>query len=318
MPITGDLLNAAKGILLHGGNANYYSDQANHDTSQNLAYPDVLGTQNIQAAQANVGVVPAQAPPAANTGPYDGSGGGAYDPNTDAGLVAQARGQVSPLIAQLQQLYGSINSSIDAYGQDKRGQLDTAYNTNLTNNTNSFNKAYNTTNGVFTARGAADSSYLGNAQQGNKDDYNAANTNTTQGYNDNLDQLGSVLASNKAAVANVPQYDLSAYSDVNSLLGLRDALDTHISSLNGQKANLLTSGQLKGQLDSIAPSTSTLDTTLKARLDALAGSGAPADAQYGLGQGYIDSSNMSKTDKDKWTTYLSTVLSGSGNKSQAA
>lgn len=283
------------------------------DTMGPGTYSSPEATQNNTAQiQANQ-----QPQPAPNTGQYSGSGSGTYDPNTDPGLVGQARNQVSPLIAQLQQLYGDLNTQIDAYGQDKRGQLDSNYNTGLTQNTNSFNKAYNTTNGIFTARGAADSSYLGNAQQDNKNALQADNENLQQGYNDNLDQLGSIIAQNKQAVSKVPQYDLSAYQDVNSLLGLRDALDSHIQSLGSQRTNLLTGGQLKGQLDQIAPGQSKLDQTLKARIDSLAGSSAPSDAAYGLGQGFIDNSGLSKTDKDKWTTYLSTVLSGS-SKSKAA
>lgn len=270
-----------------------------------------------QATQANAAQLQSvQQPQAApGTGQYYGDGtSGSYDANLDPGLVGQARNQVSPLIAQLQQLYGDLNTQIDAYGQDKRGQLDSNYNTGLTQNTNSFNKAYNTTNGIFTARGAADSSYLGNAQQDNKNALEADNQNLQQTYDDNLGQLGSIIAQNKAAVSKVPQYDLSAYQDVNSLLGLRDALDSHIQNLGAQRTNLLTNGQLKGQLDSIAPGQSKLDQTLKSRLDSLAGSGAPSEAAYGLGQGFIDNAGLSKADKDKWTTYLSTVLSGSKTK----
>lgn len=248
-----------------------------------------------------------------SAGPYAGGGGGSgsYDPNTDPTLVAQAKGQVNPLIAQLHQLYGDFNNQVDQYAADKRGVLDSNYNTNVTNDTNAYNKTSDQTNGVMTARGLADSSYLGNAQQGNKNDYSASLTNDKNAYGDSLDQLGSVIAGDKAAVAAEPKFDLSQYNDVNSLLSLRDALDTHIGNLQTQKAGLLTSGQLQGQLNAIAPAKSNLDTTLKSRLDSLATSGAPADATYGLGQGYISNSGLSKADQDKWTSYLSNLLSSS-------
>lgn len=286
-----------------------FTPSPSSDTRLQNVYPNLSAPQAMQQLGADSAAQ--TAPNLTGAGVYGAGGGGSYDANTDPGLVGQARGQVSPLIAQLRDLYGQLNTQIDAYGQDKRAQIDLNYNTGLTNNTNSFNRAYNQTNGIMTARGVGDSSYLGNAQQENKNALAADNTNLANSYNQNLEQLGGIIASNKAAVKDVPQYDLNAYTDVNSLLSLRDALDSHIQGLNSQKTNLLTGGQLKAQLDSIAPGTSNLDATLKARIDSLAGSGAPPEAAFGLGQGYIDTSNLSKADKEKWTTYLSTVLSGS-------
>lgn len=235
-------------------------------------------------------------------GTYGAAGGGvgAYNANTDPNLVGQARGQVQNLLPQLNALYASLNSQADQYAQDRRGQIDSAYGDEYNNNDKAYANAVDGTNANYAARGAFDSSFRGNANQQNTDAYNASNTGLHNSQNDAYSQLGSIVAQNKAQFGQAPQYDLSQYNDVNSLLDLRDQLNQHLQNLQGQQTSLMTGGQLRDQLNAVAPAKSNLSTVLQSKLDALKGANVPPEAQYGLAQGYISRSGLSKDEQQKY------------------
>lgn len=270
-----------------------------------------MGKNQYYAPQMDKNPPPILGGPAADTSlpqVMGASTGAATNPNQDPTLIAQARGQVQPLLGQLRDLYSQINGQIDTYANDQRGQIDQSYGTQFANNDNVYKSGVDTINSSFGARGASDSSYRGNALDSAKTDYTNSNNYLSQQHDSNYAQLGSVVAQNKAAVANPPQIDLGQYQDVPSLLSLRDQLDQHISGLQGTQRNLFTQGQLRDELNKVAPAQSGLDATLKAKIDALTKSGASPDAVYGLGSGYISRSGLAKDKQNDLTKYLTTVL----------
>jgi hypothetical protein len=183
------------------------------------------------APPAAYGVTPqaSAAPTVPGTG--QAGGGGSYDPNTDPGMVGQARNQVTPLISTLNSLYENLNSALPAFAQDSRSEIAGRYNPQYEAADKSYQSAVDNTNQQYTARGAYDSSYRGNANDTNTNDHTKAITalNNNRGGEEN--DLGKFIAQEQSALADRPNYNLDDYTDVNSLLGLRDELDNHISSL---------------------------------------------------------------------------------------
>lgn len=256
----------------------------------------------------------APVPGAPDAGLYAGGGGaGAYDPNTDPAMVGRARSQVSPMIATLNSLYDNLSSALPAFANDSRADIAGRYNPQYESADRSYKSAVDNTNQSFTARGTYDSSYRGNANDVNRGDHDTAVNTLNRNRDSELNDLGKFVAQEESAISNKPQYNLDDYTDVSSLLGLRDELDNHISSLRGAQTNLMTRPQLAQKLDATAPVTD-MENTLKSRLDALNGSNAAPEAKYGIGAGYINSSSVK--DKDKWTQYLATLL-GPGTSKEA-
>lgn len=273
-----------------------------------------------QATASNVAQLQANTPPP-QTGAVQGAATGptaAYNPNTDPNLVGQARGQVQSLIPTLNGLYNDINGGIDNYAKDARTTLDNGYGTAYANDAQNLAHTNDATNSHFVGTGAYDSSARGNALQGNTDTFNQAEDALHTAQGQGQAQIGSIVANNKAAIAGgPPQYDLSQYTDVNSLLGLRDQLNQHIAGLTTQKQNLATPGQLRDQLNAVAPAKSTAGDALTTRLNALNASNAPAADKFGLAQGYISNAGLNPADQNKYLNYFQSLL-GQGTKTSAA
>jgi hypothetical protein len=295
--------------FINGPNSAYNSNVK--DAEQNFAYQQLpaYGMQPQQQPQAQ---------PQPQATQYSGGGRAvaapAYDPNTDPNAVAQARGQVQPMIGQLNGLYDQIYNGINSYAQDQRGQLDNQFQTSQQDDAKQYSNAVDQTNGAFTGRNAFDSSYRGNAQQMNTDAYNKDLNQLNLSHDQGLQNIGHVVATQKAGLGDRPQFDLSQYNDVNSLTQLREALDQHITGLKGTQANLLTGGQLKAQLDQAAP-VSGISSQLKGQLDKLVASSAAPEAKMGLANGYINLSGLPQDEKNKWLTYVTGAL---GSKPQTA
>jgi hypothetical protein len=303
-------LGKAQGMDTHGTTNQTGSLPAGQqlDLMNTVGYPapNVLG-----AATA-----PSQAP---NDLPDYGGGGGnagggasaaAYDPNYDPAKVSAARNQVNPLIAQLNQLYDSLNGNINDYATDQRGIADNNFNLGMGQAGDVLKKADNGTDMAYGARGTLDSSFHGNALDANKTDFNHAVDDLTKQRDGDYATIGGTINGARAAIANKPSYDLSQFNDVQSLLDLRSQLDSHINNLQGTQRSLMTQPKLKAITETAAPVTG-LDKALKARLDTLASAAAPPEAKYGIGAGYISSSQLPDDQKDKWNQYLSSLLGSS-------
>lgn len=263
-------------------------------------------TQLAQQGEVGPWANPASYGAALNTaygsgGPSGGGGGG--------GSVTEMRSQVSPLIQQMNDLYNQLNSGLTSFAQDARDTYDKQFQTEQTNAANNYGTAQDQTNAGFTGRGIFDSSYRGNANQANTNAYTQGLQQLQQGYNDQLANLGGIVAKARQSIGNAPQFDLSQYTDLPSLQSLHSALQSHIDNLKQQQQSFLTPSQLRSQLDQTAPANNAT-ANLKSTLDKLVASNAAPEALTGLANNYINMSGLPQSQKTNWLSYFSNLLNG--------
>lgn len=255
--------------------------------SQGIPTPQVLGEQTIA--------------------PSGGGGRAAAPAQPDtSGISAEARQR----IAQLQALYDQLYGQVGVLAQDKRSQVDSQYGTALSD----LNKAYETSATVLPAayagRGLAKSSYLEDAQNTAKNDYNNSLNSMNTSRDQNLAQIGAWLNSTRSGYlsdkSNLGKFDMSGM-DYNALVGLRSQLDSQIASLSSQREGMGTTGENVAALNRIAPITQTGSQSLAAQLANLAQSPAPSMTKDAIANGLINAFSKDAKDKSYWIDQYRTM-----------
>lgn len=249
--------------------------------SQGIATPGVLGASTVNTSAIS------------NT------------PDT-SGISAETRAR----IAQLQGLYDQLYGQVGTLAQDKRSQVDSQYNTALSD----LNKSYETSStalpAAYAGRGLAKSSYLENAQNTAKTDFENSLTSMNTSRDQNLASIGQWLNSARTGYlsdkSNVGKMDLKGL-DYNGLVSLRSQLDSQIASLNTQRAGMGTTANNVASLNSIAPITQTGSQSLASQLQALAQSSAPGLTKDAIANGLINAFAKDTKDKSYWSEQYRTM-----------
>jgi hypothetical protein len=272
------------------GGLNYFSGNA-----------PISNTQYGQATGQDYGALEAAAKAAYQNGgrALDTS---TYNSNTDPSLVGQAQGMIGNDQNTLNNLYSAINGALTGYAQDARGNVDKQYNNLQQQQDNTYRTNIAGSDAAFGARNAFDSSYRGNADQSMTNAYNQANQSLGDQKNQAYAGIGSTIQGVQDQLANKPQYDLSQYKDVNALTSLHNQLGQYISSLQGTQRSLTPQGALVQKLNSVAPLTSNLDSTLKGQLSSIVNANTPTEAQQPLAMAYLQRAGV--TDPTQQKAYL--------------
>lgn len=290
------------------GNPYFYQDQANKDQANNFAYAPSNGP--APTAVANSLLFPQQAPaqPQTDSGIYGSPAGLTGSGTAPSAALNTARGQVNGERGVLDQLFQSILDSTNSLAASKKSALDQNYGQQLDQLGKTYTDTYNNTGSAYAGRGAYDSSYRGNAQQGLTDTYNTNQQGILNNRANDYAGIGQLIASQQAQVAaQRPQYDLNQYTDpndVNSLLGSLKSLE---GNLRQSLAGLGTNSDYINKLNGIAPTQNTGAQDLQSKLQALVGTPVDPNAKQTLLKGYINQ-NGQQDQTDYWTNYFQNLL----------
>lgn len=311
MSLVGSLLGKTVGKVIPGlgiaSNAyDLFNPKALADDSVHYNGPSPFADPNVNRAAPQPAAAAAPGGANAAVGGYSTGGGGTLDANTYGPNVNAARGSALDAYHTLMGLYDALNAQLGTYGADKRGQLDSAHNDVLTQNSKEYGNAVDGTNSAFVGRNAFDSSFRGNANQANFDAFGKSNKAENDSYGGNLAALGSTLAQYAQQFSNRPQFDANAYNTVGDLNSAQNNFKSGADSLRKDQYNIFTNGQLQGELNKIAPGTSDLGAQLKSRLDALVQSNAAPEAKFGIAKTYI--SSLPAGEQDYWNNYWQQLM----------
>lgn len=259
---------------------------------------------------ANLGLDPSQgvlgaSTVAGNSGQYNAGGGSmAYENN----LADQLRGIIST--------YDSLNGGVDTASNDAVNNYNTQYNQQAGDLNNEYASATNQLAGQYGARGLADSSYYGNAQDDAKNTYNTNVQSLVDQRNQNLASIGQQAASAKAGyAASKNQYsdilgNLNNYTqdDLNSL---GSSLPGALGSAQQAQAGQGTQAQFLQSIQNLPALQEQGGTQLQAQLQKLSATGAPNYAKQQIAQGLINQAQTNDPNAQTvWGNYFNSLLNG--------
>jgi hypothetical protein len=205
-------------------------------------------------------------------------------------------------------LYNTINPELTQYANDAKNRVTTQYGQQQTNNDKAYQSGVAGINAGYGARGAYDSSYRGNDIGTATNSYNQSNTDLNNQEQAALAGIGSTVQGVQGQLANKPQYDLSNYTDVNSLTNLHNQLGAYIASLQGTQQQLTPQGALVQKLNSIAAPTSNLDATIKGQLQGLINANTPSEALQPMASALLTRSGVTDpSQQQNYYDYLKTL-----------
>jgi hypothetical protein len=241
-------------------------------------------------------------------------GGGAIDPSAaqKQSLIGDLQGKWNTL----QSVYNSLFGKIDDYAHDAVNRLQQGYDTQQNQDINNFNKTQSLTGSMYAARGIGDSSYLGDAQNQNANDFNNALSQQALSRDDQLAQIGQNVSGQKAQLqaqqnAYAPYIQNLSQYGVSDLQGLQGNLASAIGNANTTAAGIGTNSDFIGKLNAITPLESAASSQLAAKLKNLTLSSAPAQAKKYIAQGLIKASSLNDSNAQSyWTNYFDQLLNG--------
>jgi hypothetical protein len=235
--------------------------------------------------------------------------GSAYDPN-----VGLYKGLVGGDQNTLNQLYAAITGGIKGYADDANNRIGQNFGDQRAADAKSYAGGVAKTDAAFGANGAYDSSFRGNADQGLTDSFNANEKSLGTQEDAARAAVGGTVKNVQSQLDQKPQFDLSQYTDADSLAALHSELGNYIATLRSTQQGLTPQGDLVKTLDSVVTPNSNLDSTVKAKLQALVDAGTPTEAQVPIATSYLTGAGI--TDPAQQKSYLD-LLTGLVKKKSA-
>lgn len=288
----------------------YPPEQVNEIAQRLSANNAGVSFQEIQGRLADNAAYPQQSFQGTGTA----SGGSAYNPDTDPGLLNPVKQQLSQKIAAINALYDALYGDLGTLYQSKRGELDQNYQGERDKSTKAYEETARILPTQYASQGIRYSSYYENADKKAGDSYKEGLGELEKGYNQNLGQLGSAYNQQKTAFdvgrQQLGQIDPNAYGSVSQAQGSLQNLNSLEGQLAQQRAGLGTNSSYIQSLNQIAPSKSTVPDALKKQLEELSTTSIPGSAKATIANGII---KQAGTGQDTyWTDYFNKLLSGQG------
>jgi hypothetical protein len=238
---------------------------------------------------------------------YDPTQGGLY--NTSGGSIAY-QNNLADQLRSIISAYDSLSGGVDSVSNDAINQYNKQYDTQSNDLNNEFASASNQLSGQYGARGLADSSYYGNAQDEAKHTYDTNVQSLVDQRNQNLASIGQQAAAAKAnyggqkgqysdILNNIGNYDQS------SLNSLGSSLPGALSDVNQAKAGQGTQAQFLQAIQGLPALQNNGGQQLQAQLQKLSTTGAPGFAKQQIAQGLISQAQLQDPNANTvWQNYF--------------
>lgn len=250
----------------------------------------------------NGGYYPQQTLGAETNSPY-GAGGGA------GGIDAGYRNGLADKLRNIMSAYDSLSGGVDTVSNDAVGNYQKQYDQQAGDLNNEFTKTGNQLSGIYGARGLADSSYYGNAQDEAKNTYNTNVQSLLDQRNQNLATIGQQAQQAKAGYAsNKGQYagilgNLNNY-DQAGLSSLDSNLTSAQAGIQQAQAGQGTQGSFINAIQGLPALQQNGSSQLQAQLQKLMGTGAPGFAKNQVAQGLIQQAGLQDPNQaNVWQNY---------------
>lgn len=203
------------------------------------------------------------------------------------------RNDLANKIQSIISAYDSLTSGVDTVANDAINRYNQDYQTQYSDLQNEFAKTGNQLAGMYGARGLADSSYYGNAQDEAKNTYNSNAQSLLSQRDQNLASIGQQTMAAKAGYSSGRQQYADILGNLNSydqtgLNNLGAALPGAMAGVQQAQAGQGTQADYLRAIQGLPALQNSGASQLQAQLQKLAGTNAPAFAKNQIAQGIIN------------------------------
>ncbi len=238
----------------------------------------------------------------------------AYGQAGGAGVDAGYRNTLADKLRSIISAYDSLSGGVDTVANDAISNYQKQYGQQSDDLNNEYAKTTNQMAGIYGARGLADSSYYGNAQDEAKNTYNSNVQSLIDNRNQGLSTIGQQAATAKASYGA----GRSQYSDI--LSGLNNYDQSSLNSLGGQlpgamagiqqaQAGQGTQADFIRGIQGLPALQQQGGTQLQAQLQKLVGTGAPNMVKSQIAQGLINQAQLQDPNANsQWQNYWQQLI----------
>lgn len=239
-----------------------------------------------------------------------GSGG---TTDQDALLAGQLRPEVRAKIAELNQVYDSLFGQYDRIAQDARSRQDQEYTKNAGQLSEQFSKSAAGLRDAYSSRGLTDSSFQAVAQGDNLNTYNTGLEDLNQQRINNLAEIGSTYAQQRAGTqAQRDYYNNLNLDSITSGAQLQDIQNSILDSLTNSRAALGGAGTQQdyiNRLNAVTVRPGDASSKMSTLLANLVNTSAPSAAKNEIAQGLIKRSQLDTPEGAQyWEDYYQKLL----------
>lgn len=239
----------------------------------------------------------------------------------DAAKAASLRTGITSLVNNIKDIFNSRYGQVDASVADQTGKLNERFGKESNDIATQVNDQNQQAGAAYAGRGSFDSSYRGNTVDTIKKAGESQIQDLGTELKDNLGKVGGWAAGQKQGFdAQKSGLDavlshLAEETNPDSLISLRNTLDSRIADLKAGSAENNTTAQNIASLEQIAPSSARAQQ-LKTTLSTILQGGADSGLKSTIGERLINSSGLSPEEQQKLLAAFQGDLAAGDKKDQ--
>lgn len=237
----------------------------------------------------------------------------AADAAATAARVSGLRGDITSTINNIKGTYDSIYGTAQNTANEQNQTLLSNYGKSVNDVNTQANTGEQQTGAAYSARGAYDSSYNGNAVQTIKDSANSQIQSLGDELNTNQASLGQFVSQKQAeATAQKSGLDsilsqISESTDPSELASLRNTLTSRLADLQASSADIQSNKTYLSQLSNVTP-IAQRTAALQSVIGNIVNGSASASLKKSIGTSFIQNSGLDDDSKNQLIAQLTSTV----------